>query len=548
MNIQSFLQHHGLSENPFEGEEARHDPVFERLMASSSNHPDFDKIIGWLDRPSTSVVFGEKGSGKTAIRLRIGQKVTEHNGQQSEGRILLVPYDDMNPVLDRLMHHRQRKLGLHLSQDAKIEKLLSEIRLEDHQDAILSLALTPLVDAMLSKPVDYRTDGNEKPQLPSGWVNRVKKMSRQRRVDLAVMAAIYDQPRSGSSLTRWFALHKKLRLRRLPRVLLLELFGTIFTILTVALFVASETPYGTAVPEQLLLSGASVFAGVAVLIWVLWGMRQITLWWLARQICKEVLAGDRSGRDLRVMFGAMRRSDLWGIPWPTATLRGSGQDSRYQLTSRLLDSLESLGYRGMMVLVDRVDEPMIVRGNPQRMRSLIWTMFDNKFLQQERVGLKLLLPIELRHLLHRESPDFFQEARLDKQNLVDRLTWSGVTLYDLCSMRLGICRCEAGVSDAGAASNSDPPSGGEDGAAEPPRINLMSLFEPDVTREMLVDALDQMHQPRDAFKFLYSVIQEHCRTVPEGTDQYQIPRLVLDAVRRSQSQRVQDLYRGLSPA
>ena len=76
----------------------------------------------------------------------------------------------------------------------------------------------------------------------------------------------------------------------------------------------------------------------------------------------------------------------------------------------------------------------------------------------------------------------------------------------------------------------------------------MSLFEEDVTREMLIDALDQMQQPRDAFKFLYSLIQEHCRAVPEETEQYRIPRLVLDAVRRSQSQRVQDLYRGLSPA
>ena len=66
-------------------------------------------------------------------------------------------------------------------------------------------------------------------------------------------------------------------------------------------------------------------------------------------------------------------------------------------------------------------------------------MFDNKFLQQDRVGLKLLLPIELRHMLRRETGDFFQEARLDKQHMVDRLSWSGATLYDLCSSRLRAC-------------------------------------------------------------------------------------------------------------
>ena len=67
-------------------------------------------------------------------------------------------------------------------------------------------------------------------------------------------------------------------------------------------------------------------------------------------------------------------------------------------------------------------------------------------------------------------------------------------------------------------------------------------------RDMIVDALDQMHQPRDAFKFLYSVIQEHCRMVPEDQPKFTVPRLTLDGVRRQQSQRVQEFYRGLTPA
>jgi hypothetical protein len=140
-------------------------------------------------------------------------------------------------------------------------------------------------------------------------------------------------------------------------------------------------------------------------------------------------------------------------------------------------------------------------------------MFDNKFLQQERIGLKLLLPLELRHALRRESADFFQEARLDKQNLVDRLVWSGPTLYDLCSARLRACREDKSRGD----------------------MYLTDLFDPSVSREMLVDALDQM-------------IQEHCRMVPEDEAQFQIPRLTLETVRKEQAQRVQELYRGLSPA
>jgi hypothetical protein len=44
-----------------------------------SAHSDFDKILGDLSRPSTSIVFGEKGSGKTAIRLQIADRVARHN-------------------------------------------------------------------------------------------------------------------------------------------------------------------------------------------------------------------------------------------------------------------------------------------------------------------------------------------------------------------------------------------------------------------------------------------------------------------------------------
>jgi len=157
---------------------------------------------------------------------------------------------------------------------------------------------------------------------------------------------------------------------------------------------------------------------------------------------------------------------------------------------------------------------------------VVWPMLDNKFLKQDRIGLKLLLPIELRHLLRKESAQFFQEARLDKQNLIDRLEWSGTTLYDLCNARLRTCRATAETSE----------------------LTLRALFTEDVSREMIVDALDQMHQPRDAFKFLYQVIQEHCQITGDDQADYRIPRLTLDTVRRTQSQRVQDLHRGLGPA
>jgi hypothetical protein len=44
------------------------------------------------------------------------------------------------------------------------------------------------------------------------------------------------------------------------------------------------------------------------------------------------------------------------------------------------------------------------------------------------------------------------------------------------------------------------------------------------------------------------VIQEHCRLVSQDEAEYLIPRLTLEGVRRQQSQRVQDLQRGMAPA
>ena len=114
-------------------------------------------------------------------------------------------------------------------------------------------------------------------------------------------------------------------------------------------------------------------------------------------------------------------------------------------------------------------------------------------------------PIELRHALFKESSSFFQEARLDKQNMVERLSWTGAMLYDLCNARLGVCR----------PASADP-------------ISLIDIFDDDVTRNDLVEALNNMQQPRDAFKFMYRVLSEHCASVTAEDGKWKIARHTLD--------------------
>ena len=110
MNLQQFFDHWSIVENPFRGEEARQDAVFSRLSQldaagrPKAAHSDFEKIIGRLEYPSTSIVFGEKGSGKTAMRLQIARHVETFNEKHPDRRLLVVHYDDFNPFLDRFVN------------------------------------------------------------------------------------------------------------------------------------------------------------------------------------------------------------------------------------------------------------------------------------------------------------------------------------------------------------------------------------------------------------------------------------------------------------
>jgi hypothetical protein len=539
MNVEDFFKHHGITENPFGAEEARHDPVFERLLHDGTGHPGFGKILGRIDQPSAAIVFGEKGSGKTAIRLLIGRKVAEHNravasgqaghsgnGQPPPRRTLLVAHDDLNPVLDRFVKQRRRSASVRDGSDAVTERLLGEFRLVDHQDAILSKALTSLTDAVLEESAGgVAANGGDRIELPQP-VKQVKSMPRHLRVNLALLAALYDQPADGNVLARWQRLRRRLRLGWMTPIPMAKLFGLLLLVVAIGLAMAHLVMEPGNHPRWLVPALWASAAGGVVLLGM-WAWRAVSLWSLARRILRDTPTIDRTPGELQRMLASLRAGDLKHQPWPLAQ---AGSDARYDLTRRLVEVLRHLGYGSIIVLVDRIDEPTLVAGKPQRMQSIIWPMLDNKFLQQESIALKLLLPLELRYQLQRESGEFFQEARLDKQNLIDRLTWSGATLYDLCSERLRACR--------------RPPPG----ETEPPPIQLTDLFEEDVNRQMLIDALEQMQQPRDAFKFLHAVVQEHCRIVSADEPEYRIPRLTLETVRRIQAQRVQELHRGLTPA
>ncbi len=497
MKIDTFLKHWHLNQNPFVAEEARDDKIYQDIMQEGVAHPEFEKIFGRPDRPNTAVVFGEKGSGKTALRLLMENRLKSYNEEHPREKTWIVRYDEWNHMVDRVVG----------TEEATQKENFDKIRLEDHVDKIISMVVTEVVDAA-SRPTNSKV-GRE-------LAKTLRKLPRQQRLDLAYLTTLYDQPTLSTRGERWRKLTRILKVNQLvtPNMMMFALGGCAL----LAGIGAGLFYFGQVIPGVLCagIGGLIAFGCAWFGIGPYFANRK-----RRNQIEAEIKVVDHPLNILSEQLGSFRSADLEGLPMP----KPKDQDARYELLGRLLRLIKGLGFVSMTVLVDRVDEPSMVNGDAQKMRRLIWPLFTHKILQQDGLGIKMLLPIELGYELKREDGDFFRKARLDKGNLIERLEWTGVNLFDICNQRLQAVQ--------------------EPGSDE---LSLNQLFSDEVSVQDLVDALDQMKQPRDAFKFLYEIIIQHCKGSTDADPEFYIPKLTLEQVRRRQSQRVQDLSRGYSAA
>lgn len=501
MKIETFLRHWRLQENPFVAEEARDDDIYQKIMTDGVAHPEFEKIFGRPDRPSTSVVFGEKGSGKTALRLLMEQRLREYNEKNPESKTWIVRYDEWNHMVDRTVGSES---------DATDPANFQKIRLDDHIDKIISMVVTEIVDA---------ASRSSSSRVSRELSKTLRRLPRQHRLDLAYLTLLYDQPSLSTRAERWKKISSVLKVNQFlnPIHEVYVMCGGIIVALLGVLAVIN----GVFLPWSFVVMA---LGGVLAFLsgWVGLGpfFRNLKK---RKRIDEEIKVVDHPGSLLFQQLCTIKSSEMDSLPLPS---RGD-RDCRYELLGRLQRLIRGLGFVSMTVLVDRVDEPSLVNGDSKKMRNLIWPLFTHKILQQDGLGIKMLLPIELGYELRRENADFFMGARLDKGNLIERLEWTGVNLFDICNQRVEAV-CE--VAD------------GETPTA------LKDLFEEKVSVQDLVDALDQMKQPRDAFKFLYEIIIQHCKGSTDADPEFYIPKLTLEQVRRHQAQRVQDLSRGYSAA
>ena len=198
MDLKDFLAHHGIHKNPFAEEDARSDQVFKHHCIDSTHHPCWDKIYGDPADPSTAIVFGEKGSGKTALRMQIAKEIQEYNRQNDGQRCFIVNYDDFNPFLDQYRERFPRR---------RAEKVLREFQLWDHIDAILAIAVTQLVDGIFKSRGQKASDEPTGDEVPSDFRRRLTKHQRR---DLLLLAACYDNSTAAPRAARWTRLQRRL--------------------------------------------------------------------------------------------------------------------------------------------------------------------------------------------------------------------------------------------------------------------------------------------------------------------------------------------------
>lgn len=485
MKVQQFLDHHGMARNPFAEEDAQTDPVFKEHCIDSTYHPTWDKVYGDPSEPSTAIIFGEKGSGKTAMRLQLAKHLEQYSQRHPGGRLFVIHYDDFNPFLDRF----RDKLG---SRNRRPDRVLQHWKLWDHMDSILSLAVTGLVDRILEV------------KQPSAAVYcdlapaDVDKLDRHQARDLLLLAACYDQSTSETFKGRWHRLRRRLKFHTYNAHWQLAV-GAIWTLLLVVILVAVLANGGQAwLPPWWAWW---VYPLVLILGWLPWLWQAWKTFWLARGVLRRMRVGIHETNPLRQVLMHFTPGELSGQPLPNK----DSTDDRYELLLKLQALLQTLGQSGIMVLVDRVDEPHLINGSAELMKGFLWPMLDNKFLKHPGLGLKLMLPMELTRFIEREERDFYQRARLDKQNMIPSFEWTGEALYDVANARVRAC-AKAGQKPV-----------------------LTDLFEPSLSQTRLIEAFRTLRVPRRLFKFLYHLIATHCNAHTDQNPQWKIASTLFES-------------------
>jgi len=398
MRIEDFLAKHSLKCNPFaNAEEAQGDWILLELIKSRQfrfGHPQWPKFLGDPPGNQTSVVFGFKGSGKTAMRLALDAAIHEHNRHSPDGRVLVVSYDEFNTYLSSWKTHIDNALARHQGfwdrvrgRPAPTASLEKHWRLAHHIDAIIA-EIMRRVPRMLSSS----------PSHPRLWPRQVK-------LDTLFLAAVYLPGRSNEYI-------------QTIRDLRAMMFGP------------SARFWQTA---RRMLAGLLTLGGYFA---YRFGQAQA----IALRLNRRVQVLERDVPDRRWALRKLPLGYLRSQPLTEQSLSPVDEAARYEMLNKVLSIARQAGYGRIVVVIDKVDEPSMIQGDYAQMSDFIKPLWNNKLLQTSGVQFKMLLPAQLYKTIRKAGGDLLNIARLDKANMIHPLTWSGEQLYEILSERAAVCR------------------------------------------------------------------------------------------------------------
>lgn len=481
MFMQKWREYWGLEEDPFNCEDADKDLILCSLD-SSAVHWSFDRLYGNPRVAAPAIVFGEKGSGKSALRLMIKRRVEEFNRQNPDGKVFLFEYIDFNPYLSQF-----RRAIVARADDAQAaQEVVKRWKIADHLDAVLSLGTTKLADEILAM--------SEAP----------KKLTRKQKIYLQILTAIYynsDRQTTAETLHKFGWIIK----RRTFRMALKWMLIIVLTVLSVFVGLLPHLIDKDLGPDQLWYTTGflGLLGSWAWFIYAMTTVRALSSW-ASRSV--KILPHNPSNLNHILASLSTKERKEFVVP------RGSEEASRYHLLDRFMDLIEIFGYRGVYILLDRFDEPSLLSVREDLIKDFVKTLLEIKLLQYPRLGLKLFLPIELDEIHRNAGPDDLKRMRLDKSNLIPELKWSGQELYEIANQRMQVCR-----------------------AGTVPGSQLADLFEDGFDFIYLKDTLTALGTPRFAFGFFSTLFTEYVKNLPndlpDQDPRWKLPRVHFDVVR-----------------
>ena len=496
MFLQHWRAHWGLDSDPFSCEDADKDHLLD-VVDPSAVHSSFDRVFGNPGSATPAVVFGEKGSGKSALRRIIQRRLAAHAEAGGE-RVFAVEYVDFDPFLETF------RRATRASDDAEkfAKTVTNEWTLADHVDALLSLGVRRLVDELLEG--DARGLRDALPEKP--------------RHDALLLAALYYDSPERTRPEAIDGLRKKLGVRR-TAVAARRALLALGVAASVAIAAVPWIPALEASDKRFWFLAGGAALAASLLAYFLPALARSNR---ARLSVAGLRSVPRDPAALARVMGWFRTTAGEHV-FPASSEPGT----RYGLLERFQKLLAARGYASLMVLVDRIDEPSALSTKSGATRHFVETLLDIKLLQLPGVAFKLFLPIELETIYRNTSPQDLERMRLDKSNLVPELRWTGEELYEIASQRLAICRSEG---------------------REP--LELDALLADDLDPSWVRSTLAQLGTPRHAFGFLSSLVTEYVRDLPIDVEpddpRWRIPRAHFDVVRATWIDRAGILRRTLN--